>query len=122
MNLNLVFLIIGLVVAALWAWLQYMRIKLEAANPPPLSQVVVNMPADAKPLEQLASVEVDATISAPRAVLWWTVYRATLDHYLANGTDAGPRSAVERANSAVEAAYGPIPSVPTPIPGSSTYT
>lgn len=107
-NILLVTLCTGL--AALWAYVTLKRTKLMAAAPAePQPTIIVNMPADARPLEQLAPVEVDVTVSAPRAILWYTVYKATLEHYLASGSDAGPLKAVERADSAVRTAYGPLP-------------
>jgi len=39
-------------------------------------RVIVNIPADSKPLQSLPD---DKVVSGDKAVLWWTVYKATLD-------------------------------------------
>lgn len=60
--------------------------------------VVVNMPADAQPLSQL---ETDTKIIGPeKAVLWWTVYRATLDKGWSSDSSA------HSADRAIETVYG----------------
>jgi len=64
--------------------------------------VVVNMPADAVPLAQLTKpteISADDTISGKKAVLWWTVYKFTLDEY------GFPSDAIDAADAAVQAAY-----------------
>jgi hypothetical protein len=61
--------------------------------------VVVNMPADAKPLAQLPA---DKVLAGDRAVLWWTVFKCTLDK---NPGWIG--LSVHAADRAVEEVYGP---------------
>lgn len=69
---------------------------------PQSPQVIVNMPADAKPLAELEK-NPSISISEERAVLWWTVYKYTLEK-----TGFSSTSYIA-ANQAVEKAYGPTP-------------
>lgn len=68
-------------------------------------QVIVNMPANAQPLATLdKTVVADAkVIDNERAVLWWTVYKYSVD----KGVDAG--WARNYAGDAVLQAYGKAP-------------
>lgn len=66
-------------------------------------QIVVQMPADAAPLEQITTAAASPeakVITQDRAVLWITVYKATLD----KGFSAG--YCADQADRAVKAAYG----------------
>ncbi len=68
-------------------------------------QIVVQLPKDAAPLEQIAPavtpISADAkVITQERAVLWWTIYKVTLD----KGFSAG--YCADQADRAVVAAYG----------------
>lgn len=65
--------------------------------------VIVNMPADAKPLSQLTQ-PTDKVIGSERAVLWWTIYQATL-----TGPYGSPSAAADSADRAVRSAYGAAP-------------
>jgi len=68
-------------------------------------QIVVHMPADAKPLSQLT--EHPKVIGPDRAILWWTVYERSLHE---TTTD---RAAL-RADQAVMTVYGPLPTGANP--------
>lgn len=69
-----------------------------AAISPKRPTVIVNMPADAKPLSVL---ETHGQVVGPdRAVLWFTVYDKT---YACSGSEA----AVRAADHAVMMVYGP---------------
>ncbi len=63
-------------------------------------QVIVNMPADAKPLSQLTQPGAQV-IGSDRAVLWYTVFVASCDH------GSSPERAIWNADAAVQSAYGP---------------
>ena len=64
-------------------------------------QIIVAMPPDAKPIEQLDKTTICTNvITQDRAVLWWTVYKYTLSR------GYGPSTASEKANSAVDSCYG----------------
>jgi hypothetical protein len=62
--------------------------------------VVVNMPADAKPLATLTALPDTKVITSERAVLWWTVYKETLER-----TELCDTS-VRAADQALVAVYG----------------
>lgn len=95
--------LIVLLVAFAWLALAYLKLKAIPQSTIPAPQIIVNMPADARPLAQLAPVEVNAEISGQRAVLWWTVYAKTVE------TDyEGSAEAITAADAAVLAAYGPL--------------
>lgn len=65
-------------------------------------QVIVNMPANAKALQALPHPAGDAKIiSGDRAILWWTVYSAALEHHRDYPADDARR--------AIEACYGSTP-------------
>lgn len=67
------------------------------------TQIVVNMPADAKPLASLAPVVSSEAkvITQERAVLYWTIFKASLD------AGADTEHATYRAEAAVDKVYGP---------------
>lgn len=65
-------------------------------------QVIVNMPADAKPLAELEKSP-SISVSEERAVLWWTVYKYTFEKTGFSST------AYIAANQAVDKIYGPPP-------------
>lgn len=68
-------------------------------------QIVVNMPKDGLPLEQLATpvISSDAkVITQERAVLWWTVFSKMADKGYTS-------SAADIADRAVNTVYGPAP-------------
>lgn len=67
-------------------------------------QIIVNLPQDAKPLEQLPTpIKRDTkVIEGDRAVLWWTVYYYSME----KGVDTA--YARYNANSAVENVYGKV--------------
>ncbi len=69
-------------------------------------QIVVNMPAGAKPLATLTQPG-DKVVGSDRAVLWITVYRESMSH-------TSCQYAAEYANAAVDKVYGPTlaPSYP----------
>ena len=75
----------------------------------PPSQVVVNMPADAKPLAALTPVVSPnaKVIAEERAVLYWTIYHASLERS-GNATWA-TEAATAAAKEAVDKVYGPSP-------------
>lgn len=60
-------------------------------------QVVVNVPADYKPLQTLDGKEV---VVGERAILWYTVWRAAFDH-----PDASMTQCREAADAAVDKVY-----------------
>lgn len=60
-------------------------------------KIVINMPADARPLEQLTQPG-DKIVGPDRAVLWWTVYSKTLSM-------SGSYLAVNAADAAVDKVY-----------------
>jgi len=68
--------------------------------------IIVNMPQDARPLEQLTNPDggEPTIIGSDRAVLWWTVYKHTLDDEVYNISMDG---CLRAANEAVLAVYGP---------------
>lgn len=68
----------------------------------PSTKVIVNMPADAKPLATLVQPG-DKVIGNDRAVLWWTVFKTTLEMRHDSSL------AYYAANEAVDKVYGPIP-------------
>lgn len=68
-------------------------------------QIVVNMPADAKPLSVLESN--DKVIGPDRAVLWWTIYESTR-----KTRPDWPVTAANIADQAVLSVYGPPPKSP----------
>ncbi len=63
-------------------------------------QVTVIMPKDAKPLSTLTEPG-SKVVGSDRATLWWTVYKAGLDK-------GWNQSAIDAADHAVKAAYGPL--------------
>lgn len=67
----------------------------------PEPKIIVNMPADAKPIGQLTQPG-DKVIGSDRAVLWWTVYSAAL----ANNEYAS--DAADLADQAVNTCYGEL--------------
>jgi hypothetical protein len=106
--MDILLVVLVLLFIFLWARSEFKRGSIPGVAPKGTPTIVVNMPADAKPLEQLTShPEVDVTISSPRAVLWWTVF----NHAVINGdTDTfWIDAAVDAANAAVDKAYGPLP-------------
>ncbi len=68
-------------------------------------QIVVNMPAGAKPLAQLTQPG-DKVVGPDRAILYWTVYKNAADH------GWSPNTCAEAADHAVKTVYGPLPSHP----------
>ncbi len=67
-------------------------------------QIVVNMPADAKPLATLAQPG-SKVVGPDRAVLWFTVFESARRQTLAS-------QAAQLADQAVNTVYGPLPSHP----------
>ena len=64
--------------------------------------IIVNLPQDYKPLETLEGKEV---VVGERALLWWTVYKATL--YSIDEVDVfAIHNAVNAADRAVDKVYG----------------
>jgi hypothetical protein len=61
-------------------------------------RVIVNLPKDQIALTPLPT---DRTITGDRAVLWWTVFHASLDSKRCEGWEAR-----DNANAAVAACYG----------------
>lgn len=58
--------------------------------------IVVNVPADWKPMEPLPNTE---TLSGARAQLWYTVFKTCMDN------NCGSYAATSRADSAVEVCF-----------------
>ncbi len=67
-------------------------------------QIIVNMPADAKPLATLAQPG-DKVVGPDRAVLWFTVFESARKQTLAT-------SAAQLADQAVNTVYGSLPARP----------
>lgn len=64
-------------------------------------QIVVNMPADAKPLATLTQPG-DKVIGPDRAVFYWTIYQKT------SSGGWGPSTCADIADRAVNTVYGPL--------------
>lgn len=72
----------------------YFKLK-QMTNVKP-STVIVHMPPNANPLEHLVPAEVTREIDSREAVLWYTVYRESLDN------NSWVSDAIDAANAAVD--------------------
>jgi len=72
----------------------------------PAPTIIVNMPQDARPLEQLTNPDggEPTIIGSDRAVLWWTVYKHAFDH---EDYNVSVEACFTAANQAVMTVYGP---------------
>lgn len=68
----------------------------------PRPTVIVNMPADARPLSSLTQPG-DKVIGPERAVLWWSVYSKAIE----SPSSLTREQAANYADRAVAAVYGP---------------
>lgn len=91
--MKLIYLLIGFLLIVL--------MMLLVANSNRQPRIIVNMPADAKPLSRLTEPG-DKVIGSDRAVLWWTVYKASLDNH------ADCYISKDVADQAVKNVYGEI--------------
>ena len=66
--------------------------------------IIINLPKDAKPLATLTQPG-DKVVGSDRAVLWYTVWKASLDK-------GWNQSAIDAANAAIDKVYGPLPTHP----------
>ncbi len=80
------------------AYAEFRRVSEGATTVSEEPRIVVNVPADYKPLQTLDGQEV---VIGEKAVLWWTVFNKTINTDYETASDA-----VDAANAAVDKVYG----------------
>lgn len=94
--------ILGFVTAKLTAKLPLFS---SGSSTPVSPQIVVNVPAEFKPLDTLPPTAIEGA----RASLWWTVYQRTVEAAAEGGYSDEVGKATDAANEAVDKVFGPAP-------------